>query len=197
MLNKEKRNQRLDFRQDDMLRMHDMLLSREQYEAEKNRTGIHSQQPGLLQSLAGNDALSDGGGQAHLNPDVAKALELLEVKLNYLIGMNMLQQQDCADLTERPVNMSVSGMRFTTDGCYKVGDKLKITLSLPVFPPVILDILSRVVHVKVKPGGRTQLGVTYIYRCEEEEEIVTRYIFKRHRESIRMKYRQRAKNAMG
>jgi len=194
MPDKKEQNQRLDFRQDDMLCMRDVLLQPEQYEAEKKHTGIRSHQSGLLQNLAGSDAFSEDGGPGRLNPDVARALELIETKLNYLIGINMMQQPDHAELTERPVNMSASGMRFTTDERYKVGDKLKITLSLPVFPPVILDILARVVHVTAKPGDRTQLGVTYIYRCEEEEDVVTRYIFKRHRESIRLKYRKRKRS---
>jgi len=194
MPDKEIRNQRLDFRQEDVLRINDVLLSDEQYEAEKNRTGIRPHQPGLLQSLAGDDALSaEGGCQAHLNPEVAKAMELLEVKLNYLIGLNMQQQPDHADLTERTVNMSVSGMGFTTDTHYKVGDYLKITLSLPVSPPVILDILARTVRVEAMPGGGAKLGVSFIYRCEKEEDIVTKYIFRRHRESIRMKCRQRTR----
>ncbi len=185
------RNQRLGFRQEDILRMRDVPLSQEEFEVELNRTGFHFQ-PGVSQFPPTEDRRAEFGDMNQMfTPDISRALCLLEAKLNYLIGMNIMQQVDASDLDEHPVNISVTGMRFSTDNDYKTGDHARITLSLPLFPPVLIDLLAEVVHVKIRPGKRTQVGVAFLYRSEDEEEAITRYVFKRHREALRMKYRGR------
>jgi len=188
MLVEEGQNRRLDFRQDDVLYMKAETLSEEQLKIEKNRAG--TQRTKLLQSLASHDLLSEGGRYGHLDPNVSSALEILDEKLNYLIGINVAKQSDCSDLEEHLVNMSVSGMRFTMQGDCKVNDWLKITLRLPLFPPVIIELLAKVMHVKAMSENKIQLGVAFSYRCEDEEDAITTYIFKRHRETIRIKYRE-------
>ena len=191
MLVEEGQNRRLDFRQDDILHMKAEVLSEDQIKIEKKRSGV--QQAGLLQSLVSHDPLFEASRYGALDPDVSTALEILDEKLNYLIGMNVIQQTDCSDLEEHLVNMSTSGMRFTMYGQCKVDDWLKITLKLPLFPPVILELLAKVMHVKTKPRNQVQIGVAFSYRSEDEEGAVTTYIFKRHREAIRMKYRERGR----
>jgi len=187
----EPQNQRSGFRQEDILRMKDVRLSQEEFEVELNRTGFRYQ-PGPPQFLPIEDKRSEFWDMNQMfTPDVSRALYLLEAKLNYLIGMNILQQVDTSDLDEHPVNISATGMRFATDNTYEVGDHVRITLSLPLSPPVLVDLLAEVVHMKPRPGKRTQVGVAFLYRSEDEEEAVTRYVFKRHREAIRMKYRGR------
>jgi len=183
-------NQRLDFRQDDVIRMKAVRLTPEQYEAEIHRTGIRSLQSGMLRQLAGCDGTGETFGQQGVNPEVARALGTLEAKLNYLIGVNLLQQTDLSELEDHLVNISTTGMRFSSDVRYKKGDHVLITVSLPVFPPVVMDLLARVVHVRNVDGGEFQTGVSFIYRSEEAEDTVTQYIFRRHREMIRLKYRQ-------
>ncbi len=183
------RNQRLDFRQDDVIRMKDARLTEDQFETEMGRTGFHYQSPCLMQGTMGDDGVLEASRL--LNPDMARMLGMLEAKLNYLIGMNVMRQVELPDLEERPVNISITGMRFASGREYKAGDRVKLTLSLPFFPPVVVDLLARVVYVNPHGKGRSQVGVSFIYRSEEEEEVITHYIFKRHREAIRMKYRQR------
>jgi len=189
----EGRNRRLDFRQDDVLRMKEVLLSDEQHEIEKNRMGVISGTSKKMQRLAGNSSLHEGSS-AHVSPEVAQALEMLDAKLNYVIGLNVLEHTDHADLEERLVNMSATGMRFTSKVHCKKGDHLKITMSLPLASPVLLELLSEVVYISVK-DGRTQLGVVFVYRCEEEENNVVKYIFKRQRETIRMSFREKTRHS--
>lgn len=188
MPDSQSENQRLDFRQDDVIRMKAVRLQPEQYEAEMHRTGVRGMQPGMLQQLAGCEG--EGYNQPGVSPDMARMLGMLEAKLNYLIGVNLLQQTDLSELEDQLVNISTTGMRFTSDERYKQGDHVLITVHLPVFPPVVLDLLARVVHSQAAGKGKYHTGVSFIYRSEEEEDTVTRYIFKRHREMIRVKYRQ-------
>jgi len=194
---KEDRNRRLDFRQDDMLRMREVLLTKDEYSIEVNRVGISSNQSSLLHGMSSGAYGHEISSAAHLSPEVSKALELLDAKLNYVIGLNALQQVDHADLEERFVNMSATGMRFTSSVYCKKGEHLKITMSLPLSTPVLLEVLAEVVDVKKVAKGKTELGVAFRFRCEEEEDNVVRYIFKRQRENIRMKYREKDRERIG
>ena len=188
MAHKEDRNRRLDFRQDDMISMKEVLLTEDEYEIESNRVGTLSNQSGLLNSLSGGYG-HDVTSAAQLSPEVARALELLDAKLNYVIGMNAMQQVDHTELKEHFVNMSATGMRFTSSLYCKKGEYLKLTMSLPLSPPVLLDVLVEVVDSRKAAKGKNELGVAFRFRCAEEEDSVVRYIFKRQRETIRMKYR--------
>jgi len=192
---KEDRNRRLDFRQDDIIRMNEVLLTNDEYEIELNRVGVISDQSSLLHSLSsGGTSGHEISSAAHLSPEVTQALELLDAKLNYVIGMNVLQQTDHSDMKEYFVNMSATGMRFNSNIYCKRGEHLKITMSLPLAPPMLLEVLAEVVDAKKVAKGQTQLGVAFMFRCEEEEDSVVRYIFKRQRETIRMKYREKSRS---
>ena len=192
----EDSNRRLDFRQDDMISMKVESLSQEEWDAGMHRSGMYSQQNVLSQHLVDSEAFPEGGS-SQVNPEVAKALEVLEAKLNYLIGLNVQHDSSRDDLEERLVNMSVSGMKFTADGRHHIGDRLRITLSLPLFPPMALKLLARVAHAKSLPHNQTLVGAKFSYRCEDEEAAVTRYIFKRQREKIRLKYCQKNRREQG
>jgi len=179
-------NRRLDFRQDDMISMKVERLSQEEWDAGMHRSGTHLQQNVLLQRLVDSEVFPEGSS-SHVNPEIAKALEVLEAKLNYLIGLNVQHDSNRGELEERLVNMSISGMSFTADEQYHIDDRLRLTLSFPLFPPSVLELLARVAHAKSLPHNQTLVGAKFNYRCEDEEEAVTRYIFKRQREKIRFK----------
>jgi len=184
------RNRRQNFRQDDVLFMKEEVLSEDQFEVAKHHPGVDWRQAEVLQTLARTDSLNRRDSYQDTNPELSTALELFEVKLNYLIGMNAAQQSDHSDLEERVVNISAMGMQFTTEEHYKQGERLKITLSLALFPPMILDVLAEIVRLKAVSNDKAKVGVLFLYRCEEEEEVVTRYVYKRQRETIRVKCRQ-------
>jgi len=102
----------------------------------------------------------------------------------------MLNDANRCDLEERPVNLSVTGMSFATTHTYKVGDSMEVVLMLPALPPMVLDVLALVQRVKPVKKGQFNMGVLFVYRCNEEEDQLSRCIFKRHREMIRIESRQ-------
>ena len=185
----EGQSRREAFRQDELLPMREEMLTPEQFEAELNRTGIATQNSGLMEDLVNSDVMRDREGSLKINPEIATALEALELKLNYLIAMN-LEKTGEAKYEQRLVNLSATGIGFTTTLPCNKGDHIMIRLNLPMFPPVRLDLLGEVMSVAAKQGkqGGTRIGVSFIYRCAQEEEAVVRYLFKRQRERLRTKY---------
>ncbi|MDX8396390.1 MAG: PilZ domain-containing protein [Mariprofundaceae bacterium] len=179
---------RQDFRIDDVIPMSDAPLSTEEYELKKTQVGIRSRQSSMLQEMVGRDVFSSDSpsGVSH---DVANAMEALDAKLNYLIGVNMLNDANRSDLKDRPVNLSVTGLSFVSDERYRQGDPIELSIMLPSFPPTVLDLIGEVVRARTLDNGRSDVAVHVIYRCDEEEDAIAKYVFKRHRELIRLKNR--------
>ncbi len=185
------RNRRKDFRQNVILPMRVEHLSTDEFESEMERSDVHARQAAMLQSLACSDSIADTLGNTYVSSDVAQALELMETKLNYLIGLNMLQKSgDGVELKDLKVNISINGLRFTADKECSRGDHLKITLKLPLFPAIELELMSKVVYAGLQENGKCKVGVIFIFRCEEEEILMSKYIFKRQREAIRSRYKR-------
>jgi len=182
-------NRRQDFRIDDILPMQDTLLTKDEYEAQSEQIGIRSRQNSMLQEMVGRDIFSSGMKES-LNHDMATAIESLDAKLNYLIGVNMLNDANRSELKERSVNLSVTGTSFFTKKSYKKGDFIKTTIMLPSFPPTILELVGMVTWVKQQNASALHIGVRFNYRCDEEENSIAKYVFRRHRESIRLRAKQ-------
>jgi len=181
-------NRREDFRVDDMIPMLDSPLSTEEYEIKKTHVGIRSRQGTMLRDMLGKDVFAEGSAAA--NTEMAKAVEALDTKLNYLIGVNMLNDANRSELQERPVNLSVTGASFVSEERYRKGDPIAITLMLPIFPPTVLDLVGDVMWARPEGNGKSMIGVQFFYRCKEEEEAISQYVFKRDREMIRLRNHQ-------
>jgi len=181
-------NRREDFRVDDIIPMLDAPISTEEYEIKKTHVGIRSRQGSMLRDMLGKDVFAEGSSAS--NTEMAKAVEALDAKLNYLIGVNMLNDANRSDLQDRPVNMSVTGASFVSEERYRKGDPIAVTLMLPMFPPTVLDLIGEVAWARPEGSGKSLIGVQFFYRCKEEEDAISQYVFKRDREMIRIKQHQ-------
>jgi len=180
---------RQDFRIDDMIPLNDEKLTPEEYQIARNRVGIRSRQSNMLRQMVGRDLFGTDGGDG-VTPELAKGLESLDAKLNYLIGVNMLNDANNSHLQERPVNISVTGASFNADQKYEKGDAIRLTLMLPAFPPTILELVGLVRRVEKLSGGRLRVALQFHYRCDDEEDAVAKYVFRRQREMIRAESRE-------
>jgi len=190
MAEAQKDHGRQDFRVDDMIPISDVKMTQEAFEINKTKVGIKSRQSSMLQDMVGRDVFA-GEGHEGMNPDVANMLESLDAKLNYLIGVNVLNDANQSDLEERAVNLSVTGVSFITSNQYAPGDHTMVTLMLPSFPPSTLELLGTVRRVESRDGSRLWIGVQFHYRCDEEEDSISKYVYRRHRETIRSRSRNR------
>lgn len=188
-------NRRQDFRIDDVLPMRDELISSEDFEQQKTQLGIRSRQNSMLRGMVGRDVFASVNHES-MHPDLINAIETLDAKLNYLIGMNMLNDANRSDLQERPVNLSVTGASFHSDKPYRSHDCLKITMMLTSFPPMVLELIGKVTWAKPQQNGIIHLGVHFYFRCTEEEDNVAKYVFQRHREHLRLRLKDETHTAV-
>ncbi|MBN4058344.1 PilZ domain-containing protein [bacterium AH-315-I20] len=183
------KNRRQDFRIDDILAMQDKRISEDEFEQQKQHPGIRSRQNAMIQNMIGKEIAAEQFNSV-INQDLASALETLDNKLNYLIGVNMLNDANRSNLKERPVNLSITGASFYSREHYKTGDYLSLTIMLPSFPPTILELVAQITWVHQEKSKSQHVGVQFAYRCNEEESSIGKYVFQRHRESIRLKVKE-------
>jgi len=179
-------NRRRAFRVDDMLPMRDRPLSTQAFEDAKTKIGVRSRQHAMLRQMLGRDVFAELEQHPVVSEELAKALEVLDAKLNYLIGLHMLQDAAQGKLEERPVNLSATGCAFITDEMYRAGDPIEVVMMLPTFPPTILELIGEVAWAEQAPKGRWRVGVRFVFRSEEEEDALAKYVYRRHREWIRL-----------
>lgn len=179
-------NRRNAFRVDDVLPMTIVPLTAEAFEEKKQYIGVQSRQISLLAEGLDLAAGARRGEVDSLGGEVSKALQVLDNKLNYLIGIEILRNASTLKLEDWPVNISASGMRFACEHQFREGDHLQITMVLPSYPPLLVELLGEVKRCRWSKHGMYQIGVIFAYRCPEEERAISRYIFKRQREMIRL-----------
>jgi len=180
-------NRRMDFRQDTLLRFKEEILTPEQFEAELEKPGAELYQQSLAQGMTDGDPMISEATDT-LDASVFKAIQALETKLNYLIGMDVLRDSGQKLPEERLANISATGMSFSTEASLSAGDRMKITMVLPLFPPVFVEIPARVVRMKGMGKEKKRVSVTFVFRCEYEETSLIKYVFKLQREQVRAKY---------
>lgn len=176
-------NKRRGYRVDDAISMLDTPLSAEEFEQKKMGAGTYSHHSGLMPHMSPGE-MSAGSGFDHLSGELAKMLQTIDQKLNYLISAQMLSDASRLDLSERPVNLSISGMRFSTKSHYKAGDGMKITMMLSGSPPLLMELLAKAARVEPANEGQ-QVAVDFVFRNEDEEQSLSQYILRREREMIR------------
>jgi len=175
---------RQDFRIDDVIPVSDKKLTADEFGLCKNKVGIRSRQNSMLQQMVGRDVFATAAHEDS-NSEMSQALEALDAKLNYLIGVNMLNDASHSDMQERPVNLSLTGISFTTSHSYQLGDNTHINLMLPSFPPSILELVGTIVRVSSLDEKHSKIGAKFYFRSDDEEDTIAKYVYRRHRETIR------------
>jgi len=180
-------NKRQDFRVDDVLPMSDRPLTTEEYESMRTRIGIRSRKSSILHDILGKEMSIRKDDIDESNQDLVKVLDMLDAKMNYLIGVETLREAQDSNLDERAASISATGLSFLTHERYKVGDHLEVTMMLPLFPPDVIDILLEVKRVdEQKKYNQIRVGGQFEFRCEDERLCVAEYVYRRQRELIRL-----------
>ena len=182
-------NRREVFRVDDMIAFSDEPLTSEAFEMRKVQQGIRSRQNSMLRDMLGRDVFSTEADTG-LSPELSKAVETLDAKLNYLIGVNTMNDAKNSNMQERPINLSATGASFVTNHHYQSDEYIAVSLMLPVFPPQVLDMIGRVMWARKDPQGNNMVGVQFFFRTDDEEQAIAKYVFQREREMIRLKKRE-------
>lgn len=179
------------FRVDGRVRLHYRRV-----EEPENRSGEgESVGPGDMEAPKGCENVaashSDGCSPEELLRALSNRVARMEAKLDALwrFFANRWPPEEL-QLTPCLVNISGCGMRFPTSERFQVGDRLEVTLELPVMPHNLLRLTGEVVHVLEpegdgSPDGPFQTAIRFLSSSDTEREHIVRYTMKRQYEDIR------------
>lgn len=89
----------------------------------------------------------------------------------------------------KPVNLSAVGLRFTTQGDFKVGQLVGLELSLPEASPVTLECCGKVIRVVDKGNHRQELAMEMVELEPRDQEKLIQFCLAEQRRQLRMKVR--------
>jgi len=113
------------------------------------------------------------------NQKIDRILDMLESKNN---ETHAFAGSEC-------INISGSGMRFAANHCFAIGDiiALRVFLPLALASRSSINVLGKVKSVtQTDSNNRYDTAIKFKDLCEDDREIIIRYVFTRQREILRI-----------
>ena len=113
-------------------------------------------------------------------------LNMLNVKLDYLIRQASPTQEDVVFMSFEPLNISGSGMSLMTQEPFNIGDILEIRMVLQTYPAKILYLYGDIVRTEATPQkvGRYVVSVKFRGMNDDVRNEIMKFDFKKHRKKL-------------
>jgi len=113
-----------------------------------------------------------------------KRIEALETKVSLLMKTSGDQLEDSQD---QIVDLSGSGMRFTSSERLSIGDVVEATLSMEDFGDRKIKVMAKVVRIDPPNLHRAlpAFACRFIVIDKRDRELIIRYTFREHRRQLR------------
>ncbi|MBI5634131.1 MAG: PilZ domain-containing protein [Nitrospirae bacterium] len=120
-----------------------------------------------------------------VHPKLWNMLVDINTKLGMILERMDLQAEGFAQIENRRVNLSATGLKVTTREKAEVGDNLEIKMLLPTYPPIGILAFGRVVRVHKTDNDEYELALHFDDMDEDIRDEIIQYTLKRQRELIR------------
>jgi c-di-GMP-binding flagellar brake protein YcgR len=117
-----------------------------------------------------------------------EGMRLINDKLDYLLGRLCSPPRPGHQRSGTTVDVSGGGMCLETEQPLPPGQHLDMSLVLPTWPEIRLELLGLVRSVEGPPAGEEggyRLGIRFSSLGEIDRDRLVRYIFQRQRECLR------------
>ncbi len=122
------------------------------------------------------------------NHPLIEPLNLLNQKLDMIIKMVGLQREGFHSLPFKFVSLSGSGMKFSSQQCYSLGDILECKMILTLRQAAAIYTYGEVVRVGSQSNG-CFINVRFTAIDHAIQERIVRFVFETERELIRQRKR--------
>ncbi len=116
-------------------------------------------------------------------PELARYLSVMQAQID-LITERLVEDEQDAALTRRPVNISAQGMSFDVDSA--PAESALVELNLKLLPSGLrLVIIARVIKVEnLAESGQYRLSLDFEYVHEADREILIKHVHGKQMESL-------------
>lgn len=120
-----------------------------------------------------------------VHPRLWNMLVDINTKLGMILERLDLQKEGFAQIENRRVNLSATGLKVITPEKAEVGDNLEIKMLLPTYPPIGILAFGRVVRAVKADNDEYELALHFDDMDEDIRDEIIQYTLKRQRELIR------------
>jgi len=120
-----------------------------------------------------------------IHPGLWNMLVDINTKLGMILERLDLHREGFAQIENRRVNLSATGLKVITPEKAEVGDNIEIKMLLPTYPPVGILVFGRVVRVDKAENDEYELALHFDEMDEDIREEIIQYTLQRQREFIR------------
>lgn len=174
-------NRRSYARVDDLLKIDYQKISQKEYKKYEGNTD------GIFKNIFGEPFRTPEIEEIDLDL-LYKLIYQANLKMDRILEMLESREADrYASVDTEYVNISGSGMRFTTRQGFSIGDILALRIFLPSVLSAWMTVLGKVTsstELSSKEGYST--AVHFIGLSEDDREMIIRYVFNRQRELLRV-----------
>ena len=167
-------------RVDDMLNVDYRKISKEEY---RNHESNHE---GIFAGIFGDPLRTPETEEIDLKL-LYKLIYQANLKIDYIMEMLESRDTDRYDSTgTKCVNISGSGIKFTSNQLFSVGDIIALRIFLPLVSSTWATVLGEVKSsVDAPREGEYLTAVRFVRLSEDDRESIIRYVFKKQRELLR------------
>jgi hypothetical protein len=144
-----------------------------------------------LREDSGSRLGDTAAASAKMPADIAKALMLIDRKLNRILDLLDKENNRCSAeniCVEKTSDISGSGICVLVQGTVEIGQFVKISLYLPEGWPSSIEAFGEVVRVELLENEKPDLyevGIKFVRLNDEERERIIAYTFQQQRNAIR------------
>ncbi len=119
-----------------------------------------------------------------VNHPLMACLRLLNNKLDHVIQMMTFQNEGFHSLPFKFVTISGSGMQFSSQQCFSLGDVLEFKMILTLFQSAAIYVYGEVVRVGRQSSGY-YINVRFTDITDSIRDKIIRFIFETERKTLR------------
>ncbi|MBL4743668.1 MAG: PilZ domain-containing protein [Cycloclasticus sp.] len=117
------------------------------------------------------------------SPEMARYFSFIEAKINLLAHHMMMDSDELFVKSKQPVNISASGVSFTTDEALYVGGSVEIKF---ILMPSLASIKTFSKTVSCKPeGAQFRVAVEFSQLNDADRDLLIRHVVKKQMNDIR------------
>jgi hypothetical protein len=134
------------------------------------------------------------GGNSQPLPELddivlAECLKILNSKLDAILSILNLRENEQECFQSRNANVSGSGMSFEATEPYATGTLLEIKLILPTLSDSVLYTYGEVVRVQKSFEASQRVSVRFTEIDEDIRDLIVKFVFEKQREQLRKQRR--------
>ena len=125
-----------------------------------------------------------------------RCLQLINNKLDFIIDQTLLKSTENPSDLDDVIEISGSGLKFTSRKYVKPGTLLKMSLIMPETLQYQMEFIAEVVRAEEK-GNSFINAVKILVVKEDTRESIVQVVFQRQRKEIRMERNDQEDNGLG